>query len=187
MTRTRLLLPLALLAAIVALLAMRACSDRTTSEDPASSITDSVPATATAAADSARDERLARIELTSQYQERMRSAVSTLHRYLAALPGEERTPADAFWVGGKPATGSDEADLRALPASPSHFRIRNRTPESLDRTPLPEAVRIPVELRLGLEGQSARRYRGWYELQHMPGDDTWQIRNASIDVIEPGQ
>lgn len=130
---------------------------------------------------------LARADLAERYASAMRAAVSTLHRYLAALPGEDRAAADAFWVAGKPAPDADEADLRVLPATPTQFRTRNRTPEALDRAPLPEAVRIPVELRLALEGQPVRRYEGWYELRRSAGSDEWRISGASIDAVAPRQ
>lgn len=187
MPRNATLLVLALLLALAALLALRGCGDR--DADGADVRRDAGGATTATTRDAraADAEALARAERLERYGTAMRAAVSTLHRYLAALPGEDRAAADAFWAGGRPPGDADEADLRALPAAPSSFRTRNRNPEALDRAPVPEAVRIPVDLRLGLEGRPTRRYEGWYELRRAPGSDEWQITNASIDALPPPQ
>lgn len=187
MTKTRILLDVALLLALAMLLVLRACGD-----ESASGISSTVETDRGTDADAdpsrrAREAMLARADLAERYASAMRAAVSTLHRYLAALPGEDRAAADAFWVAGKPAPDADEADLRVLPATPTQFRTRNRTPEALDRAPRPEAVRIPVELRLALEGQPVRRYEGWYELRRSAGSDEWRISCASIDAVAPRQ
>lgn len=187
MTKARILLPAALLSALAVLLILRACDN-----GPAAGSVPRVAADPGAGADAdasrrKRDETRARAELADRYATAMRAAVSTLHRYLAVLPGEDRAAADAFWVAGKPAPDADEADLRALHGTPTQFRTRNRTPEALDRAPLPEAVRIPVELRLALEGQPVRRYEGWYELRRSAGGDDWRISGASIDAVAPRQ
>lgn len=189
MSRARILLPLALLLALAALLALRGCGDRSADTDTAGVA--GAPAAQDPAAATARDaaqaDALARAELRDRYAATMRAAVSTLHRYLAALPGEDRAAADAYWIGGHPPDDADEADLRALPAPPASFRTRNRTPEALDRAPVPAAVRIPVELRLGVQGQRTRRYEGWYELRREPASGDWRLANASIDEVAPGQ
>ncbi|TWT18581.1 hypothetical protein FQY83_14485 [Luteimonas marina] len=188
MSRNATLLVLALLLGLAALLALRGCGD---ADADGADLPDAAAGATTAGAGDARAdadaEALARAEHLERYATAMRAAVSTLHRYLAALPGEDRAAADAFWAGGQPPGDADEADLRALPAVPSSLRTRNRNPEALDRAPVPEAVRIPVELRLGLEGQPTRRYEGWYELRRVPGGDEWQITNASIDALPPPQ
>jgi len=185
MPRNATLLLLALLLGLAALLALRGCGD-----EDADIPRDAGSATAAGTGDARADtdaEALARAERLERYATAMRAAVSTLHRYLAALPGEDRAAADAFWANGRPPDDADEADLRALPVAPSSFRTRNRNPEALDRAPVPESVRIPVELRLGLQGQPARLYEGWYELRRVPGDDEWRLTNASIDAVAPRQ
>jgi len=187
MPRNATLLVLALLLGLAALLALRGCGDGDAEGADIAGDADSATATGTGDARAADAEALARAERLERYATAMRAAVSTLHRYLAALPGEDRAAADAFWADGQPPGDADEADLRALPAPPSSFRTRNRNPEALDRAPVPEAVRIPVELRMGLEGQPTRRYEGWYELRRVPGGDEWQLTNASIDAITPRQ
>ncbi|WP_202841232.1 hypothetical protein [Luteimonas saliphila] len=188
MPRARLLLPLLLLLALAAVLVLRGC-DRddagTAGERP---IASSPAPVADVAARTAREdeEAFARAEQRDRHDAAMRAAVSTLHRYLAKLP-EDRAAADAFWAGGQPPSDADEADLRTLPAAPSFFRTRNRSPEPMDGAPVPVAVRIPVELRLGLRGEAPRRYAGWYALRHDPTQDAWRLTGASIDAVPPPQ
>lgn len=171
---------LLLLAAIA--LGLRTCTER--SDDSASAVTDASPSpsegTATqAATPTADDERLAR------HAEAMRSAVSTLHAYVAALPDSDRARADAFWVDNRPAPGSNEADLRTLPSPPRALRVQNRAPKALDAEQVPAAVEIPVELRLHLDGQPMRRYQGWYRLRRAIDDEGWLITSAAIDALPP--
>lgn len=108
-----------------------------------------------------------------------RAAVSTLYAYIGALPGQDRTRADAFWVGGKPPVATGEADLRAL-RSPKGMRLQNWTPTFIDSTR--NAVEIPVALRVHLADASIRRYRGWYRLRRATAGDRWEIISASIDA-----
>ena len=187
MTKARVLLPAALLLALMVLLTMRACDNGSASGRASLIAADAATGADADASRRKREETRARADLADSYAIAMRAAVSTLHRYLAALPGEDRAAADAFWVAGKPAPDADEADLRTLPGTPTQFRTRNHTPEALDRAPLPEAVRIPVELRLALEGQPVRRYEGWYELRRSAGSDDWRISGASIDAVASRQ
>ena len=41
-------------------------------------------------------------------------AASTLHAYLGALPGPDRSRADAFWSGGGPGAPADDDLLRSV-------------------------------------------------------------------------
>ena len=109
-------------------------------------------------------------------------AVSTLHRYLAALGGADRAKADAFWTGKTPPAASGEADLRSLKDLHS-FRIENGTPKPLDSESVPNALEIPVELRANLQGQPLRRYRGWYRMRRAVADGGWEITSASITPV----
>ncbi|TYT27169.1 hypothetical protein FZO89_13365 [Luteimonas viscosa] len=186
MPRARLLLPLLLLPALAALLALRGCDRGGTDDPPARPVAATLPADAAARAARDDEEAFARAELRDRHDAAMRAAVSTLHRYLAKLP-EDHVAADAFWADGRPPRDADEADLRGLPAAPSFFRTRNRSPEALGTTPVPAAVRIPVQMRLGLRGESPRHYSGWYELRHDPAQDTWQLTGASIDAMPARQ
>lgn len=111
----------------------------------------------------------------------MRAAVSTLHQYIAALPGSDRAKADAFWVGGKPPARSGEADLRTLD-QPRALRLENGTPTLLG--PTADALEIPVELRVNLADPPIRHYRGWYRMRRAISGDRWEITSASIDVVQ---
>lgn len=111
----------------------------------------------------------------------MQAAVSTLHEYIAALPGSDRAKADAFWVGGKPPARSGEADLREL-EQPRALRLRNDTPTLLGASP--DALQIPVDLRVNLADTTTRNYRGWYRMRRAITGDRWEITSASIDVVQ---
>ena len=114
-----------------------------------------------------------------QREAAMHAAVSTLHRYLAALGGSDRAAADAFWAGKAPPAVSGEADLRSLEKLQS-LRSENGTPQPLDSEAVPNALEIPIELRASLQGQPLRRYRGWYRMRRAVADGGWEITSASI-------
>lgn len=134
-------------------------------------------ATSTAAADATAAQRA----LVARRNEAMASAVSALHAYLAALGGEDRAKADAWWVGGKPPARTGEADLRELKDQRA-LRVQNSTPSPLDSEPVPNALEIPVELRISFGNAPQRRYRGWYRLRRAVAGDGWEITSASIEV-----
>jgi hypothetical protein len=117
-----------------------------------------------------------------QRDEALYAAVATLQRYLAALGGEDRAQADAFWVGDRPPADSHEADLRMI-ENLRGLRIENGRPKALDSQPVPSALEIPVELRVSVEGEPLRRYRGWYRLRRAVADGGWEISSASVDAV----
>ncbi len=129
------------------------------------------PAAAEAAARAARERHVVS----------MRAAVATLQRYLAAL-GEDQALADTYWVGGRPPERSGEADLRSL-TDLRALRIENGTPTPLDSLAPPDAVEIPVELRISTRNAPLRRYHGWYRLRRT--GDGWRITSAAIDASPP--
>ena len=102
-------------------------------------------------------------------------AGSTLHAYLAALPGEPAR-ADAFWAGGRPDAPADDAVLRRV-GDLRAMRVENGPPQALDREWPPRAFEIPVRLRL--DGDGPRRIHGWYRLRaRVTGG--WEITSASL-------
>lgn len=131
----------------------------------------------TAAADATAAQRA----LVARRNEAMASAVSALHAYLAALGGEDRAKADAYWAGGKPPARTGEADLRDL-KNLRALRSENGTPSALDSGPVPNALEIPIELRASFSDAQQRRYRGWYRLRRAVSGGGWEITSASIDV-----
>lgn len=131
--------------------------------------------TATADADAAQR------ALVARRNEAMTRAVSALHAYLAALGGEDRAKADAYWAGGKPPARTGEADLRDL-KNLRALRSENGTPSPLDSEPVPNALEIPIELRASFSDAPQRRYRGWYRLRRALSGEGWEITSASVDV-----
>jgi hypothetical protein len=144
------------------------------------------PSQAMRADDAADREKVAvrtrELAIARQREEAMYAAVSTLHRYLAALGDVDRAKADGFWTGRGPPAASGEADLRSLENLRS-FRTENGTPKPLDSSPVPNALEIPVELRASLKGVPMRRYRGWYRMRRAVSDDGWEITSASIQAV----
>lgn len=120
-------------------------------------------------------------ERIRRHDEALYAAVATLQRYLAALGGDDRAAADAFWDGDGPPDETHEADLRSLRRLRG-LRIENGRPKALDSQPVPSALEIPVELRAGFEDGPMRRYRGWYRLRR-GGDGDWRITSASVDAV----
>jgi len=140
------------------------------------------PATQATAGDAVRVEAAAaQRALVARHNQAMSTAVSTLHAYLAALGGDDRAKADAYWAGGKPPARSGEADLRTLKDLRA-LRTENGRPTPLDSEPVPNALEIPVELRASFRGAPQRRYRGWYRLRRAVADGSWEITSASIDA-----
>lgn len=134
-----------------------------------------MPATDTAA--SALDAETVRAR-----NEAMTEAVAALHAYVAALFKTDRSEADAAWTGGRPATHG-EADLRALEGV-TGVRVDNGRPEPLDTAPVPTQLRIPVRLRVGVQGP-LKRYEGHYDLRREA--DGWRITGASVDPLAPAR
>ncbi len=142
------------------------------------------PATSPSAQQTDADLQAARLRAQiKQHDDALYAAVATLQKYLAALGGDDRAKADAFWAGQHPPEQTHEADLRSL-KDLRGLRIENGRPQALDSEPVPAALEIPVELRVSMEGNPLRRYRGWYRLRRAVADGQWEITSASIDVVQ---
>jgi hypothetical protein len=164
-------------------LGLRACTGDANGP-PVATSTDPVPAAPAGTGNLPPTDEAGQL-LRMQYAAAMRSAVSTLHAYIAALPEPDRAKADAFWVDERPAPDAREADLRDLPGPPRALRIRNGAPKPLDDPPVPTTVEIPVQLRLHPDQHPARRYEGWYRLRRSSDGDDWRITGAAIDALPP--
>lgn len=105
-------------------------------------------------------------------------AASTLHAYLGAVPGSDRSRADAYWSGGTPGKPAGDALLRGIPDLRG-MRILNDAPVALDRQSPPRAYEIPVNLRLQT-GSGQIRLQGWYRLRARIDGQGWEITSASL-------
>lgn len=178
--RTIVLAGVALLVVVGVVLGVRSCS--TGEGAPTHAAMATLPPDASGAASGrAAADAAARQALMQRRNDAMVDAASTLHHYLAALPGD-RAKADTFWAGGKPPSDSGESDLRALEDLRA-LRIQNRTPTALDSEPVPNSLQVPVELRAIVGNASMRHYRGWYRMRRAVADGGWEITSASIDVL----
>jgi hypothetical protein len=162
------------------LLGWRSCAG----DEPPAGIPSSTAPTEAAA----RRERAAEVDAdaatsnaNARHAAAMRGAVSTLQRYLTAL-GEDPVRADTYWAGGRPPPHSREADLRSLTGLRA-LRIESASPVALDVLSPPDAVEIPVELRISIRNAPLRHYRGWYRLRR--AGDGWLITSAAIDASPP--
>lgn len=176
------LLAAVLLVCVIA--GIRSCRQGTADTAPALAPASTI-ATPPSASDTASDDANA-AKLRAQvkrHDDALYAAVATLQRYLAALGGDDRAKADAFWVGKRAPADSHEADLRSL-KNLRGLRIENGKPKALDAEPVPSALEIPVELRASLQGQPLRRYRGWYRMRRAVADGQWEISSASVDVVQ---
>ncbi|UWX04764.1 hypothetical protein H1235_06395 [Pseudoxanthomonas sp. NC8] len=116
--------------------------------------------------------------MTRAHAEAATQAASTLHAYLGALPGPDRSRADAYWAGGRPGTPADDALLRDI-TDLRGMRIRNDRPLALDHESTPRAFEIPVQLRLDANGRTAR-VQGTYRLRARVDGQGWEITSASL-------
>lgn len=181
---------MAALALVVAVLVVRSCGSggsRAAGEAPveagASTSVPTVapsPSAADLAATAAARERAQRRDAA------MYAAVGTVQRYLAALGGDDRAKADAFWVDGRPPAAASEADLRTLTGLRG-LRIENGTPRPLDGEVVPGALEVPVTLRASVAGSGVHRYTGWYRVRRTVTGDAWQITSASVTRDPPVQ
>ena len=166
--------------ALVALLAMRGGASPGPAPRP-----DAVSgASATPAPAQADPGAIAAAALEARREAAMASAVATLHRYFVALGGGDHAASDAFWAGGRAPEASGEADLRQLAALRA-LRSQNGTPVPLDASRMPDALEIPVDLRVSVQGQPLRRYAGSYRLRRRVADGGWEITSAAVTVRTP--
>jgi len=108
--------------------------------------------------------------------EMVRGAVSDVHAYISAAAGKDWETADAFWVGGKPPARPGDQVLRQLEGLKA-MRIINQPPVYLDQQSPPEAVEIPVVLRINDSG-GTRKISGWYRIRR--DGEQWKITSASL-------
>ena len=105
-------------------------------------------------------------------------AAPVIHAYLQAL-FENNGQSDAFWAGGRPSPHPDDAGLRAVLPNMSSLRVRNGQAIALDRESPPQALEIPVDIRLTNEA-GVQRFKGWYRVRPRVGGDGWEITSASL-------
>ncbi len=108
--------------------------------------------------------------------EMVRGAVSDVHAYIRAAAGKDWEAADAFWVGGKAPTRPGDQVLRQLEGLQA-MRITNQPPVHLDEQSPPDALEIPVVLRINDSGGS-REITGWYRTRR--DGEGWKITSASL-------
>lgn len=108
--------------------------------------------------------------------EAIRVAVSDVHAYIRAAAAKDWAKADAFWSGGKPPARPGDQVLRELEGLQA-MRIVNQPPVHLDQQSPPDALEIPVELRIRDSGGS-RKINGWYRARRDGAQ--WKITSASL-------
>ena len=109
------------------------------------------------------------------------AAVATLHAFLGALPGNDRTRADAYWSGSGPGKPADDSVLRQLPELRA-MRIESGRPLPLDQEQPARAWEVPVQLRLDT-ASGPFRLHGWYRLRARIDGQGWEITSAQLDPV----
>ncbi|MCD9028181.1 hypothetical protein LDO26_08155 [Luteimonas sp. BDR2-5] len=166
--------------AVLALGLWRCTHDSTPAASHPQAVHGAAPATDAAAAPDASAETAARqARARAEHDAALTAAVSALHRYFAVLFNADRSEADRLWVDARPAA-SGEADLRTLDDVRS-LRTENGTPRALDTASPPDALEIPVRLRIAAGNAPIREYIGHYRLRR-GHDGIWRITSASIDA-----
>lgn len=171
-------LPLLVLLVVVALpVAWYSCQ-----RNPGTEATVSTPveASAPAVADTSTNSDLQAVAAAAT-SAAAQAAVSTLHAYLGALPGPDRSRADAYWAGTGPGQRPGDAALRAI-ADLRSMRIQNEPPLALDRQSPPGAYEIPVDLRLDTD-TGPGRMTGSYRLRARVDGQGWEITSASLQPV----
>lgn len=168
---------------IPALLALTfvGCSCQRNADDTDGAAAD---AAATAASASNAPAAPSAAELRAQALQKQRDAayndaVDTLHRYLQRIGAGDSEAAAKFWGYQRAPRGNEESDLRTL-RNLRGLRIENQAPEPLDQEPVPELLRIPVELRATLENGENRRYKGWYRLRRNQVEQRWELTGVLV-------
>ena len=108
--------------------------------------------------------------------EAVRGAASDVHAYIRAAAAKDWATADAYWSGGKPPARPGDQVMRELVGLQA-MRIVNQPPVFLDQQSPPDALEIPVELRIR-DSDGSRELTGWYRTRR---DGTqWKITSASL-------
>lgn len=176
-------LVLGAIAVLCVIFGVRSCAHEESANITSGNTMGAPRAAAAAATDPAAEAQAAALHQASQRRDAaMYAAVATLQKYLAALGRDDGyAEADAFWANGRPPAATGEADLRTL-RDMRGMRIQNGTPKALDSNAVPEALQIPVELRVGTKGAPLHWYRGWYRLRRVDAE-RWEITSASVDAV----
>jgi len=107
-----------------------------------------------------------------------REAISTLHAYLALLPGGDYPRADAFWARADPGRPPGDAALRSH-RNLKAVRIDTGMPQPIDREHPPRALEIPVRVRLsGQDGNGV--LQGHYRVRLRIDGQGWEITSAEL-------
>ncbi|MFK3650690.1 hypothetical protein ACI2IY_19955 [Lysobacter enzymogenes] len=170
----RLLIPALLALTFVGCSCQRNAGEADSAATPAPSAT---PAPQAASGPSEAELRARAVE--KQRNQAMSDAVDTLHRYLQHIGAGEAEEAGKFWGYQRAPRGNEESDLRSL-KNLRALKIENLPPEPLDKEPVPELVRIPVELRASLEDGEIRRYKGWYRLRRNQVEQRWELTGVLV-------
>lgn len=109
-------------------------------------------------------------------------AASTVHSYVHALMQAGGGDSNSYWVGGHAPPRPDDAVLRALIPDIRNLRINNDAAIPLDKEQPPQALEVPVHLRIRTD-TGTRHLRGWYRLRPRIDGSGWEITSASLQPV----
>ena len=163
---------------VTVLLAGCSCQRPPTATNAPAAAQAATTATAQPETQSASEEPSTQAHADAAVAERGTVAAPVIHAYLQAL-FENNGQSDAFWAGGRPSPHPDDAGLRAVLPNMSSLRVRNGQAIALDRESPPQALEIPVDIRLTSEAGN-QRFKGWYRVRPRISGDGWEITSASL-------
>lgn len=110
----------------------------------------------------------------------MRGATAVVHEYIGVLLNDPEAAAQ-FWSGQQFPPRRDDAALQAL-AGVRNLRIDNDAGIALDDAQPPQAIEIPVRIRVTTD-EGLTQLRGWYRVRPRIGADSWEITSASLQPV----
>ena len=148
---------------------------------PGSAAADAAPAEAPAPADPGEGLAAVATPALSAVAAGAVDETTTVHQYVVALLDPDRSKADAYWSGGRPAPHADDAVLRAIPELRS-LRVKTQLAVARDDQQPSRLLEVPVSVR-AITADGALTYEGWYRLQPRPDSSGWEIQSASIHPV----
>jgi hypothetical protein len=109
-----------------------------------------------------------------------RNAVSVVHTYVTTLLNDPER-AGEFWAGGRLPPRPDDAVLHTM-SGIRNLRIDNDAGIALDQEDPPQALEIPVRVRISTDSGPVI-LRGWYRVRPRIGSSEWEITSASLQPV----
>ena len=168
------------IAALATLLLVNCSCQRGTTEHTNTAKPAAREPAATGKATATPDAAIATPHATPTNGQSLRAATAVVHEYIGVLLND-RQAAAKFWAGGSFPPRPDDAVLHAL-NEVRNLRITNGAGIALDQNQPPQAIEIPVQLRIST-ADGLVRLHGWYRVRPRVGSGDWEITSASLQPV----